>query len=491
MNDPLLRSFLDDIKTHPRALAPRLILADWLDDHAATDADRARAELLRIEARQACLESVELTERARAIRDAHLATWLGPLGKVRGLRANVYRGLIQLSGSVETLLLLALRETTDAPEWDWVERLTVTSEGARYPRIWQMPYLRHVAEVIVPTGRLQTAEGMALFLSAPHLDGLNTLNLAHLPPDSAAIRLLAESPLLGQLRTLWLGSAHTEEHLRCLLDSPHFRGLGLLGIGSVSLEQNGLRGVLDHPRLAGLRSLIAYACRLDARSADVLSDPICAGSLEELYLHSNALGDDGIAALARAPFAKLRNLNLSDNQMEAGGAVALAAAAWQGQLESLQMSDNAPGEGAGALLGVPRPRLHTLYVRECHLRSDQLRTLLAYPAPALLSLDLARNPLGPEAAEDLTAWTGATILEQLHLSTTGQRDHGAEVFAAWPDLGKLRQLDLRTNEITERGVQALIDSPHRSPRTVLYLAGNSPSSNQSANVRGSGMGIYL
>jgi uncharacterized protein (TIGR02996 family) len=44
------QAFLDDIIEHPDDDAPRLVFADWLDDHG-TEEDRARAEFIRLQCR--------------------------------------------------------------------------------------------------------------------------------------------------------------------------------------------------------------------------------------------------------------------------------------------------------------------------------------------------------------------------------------------------------------------------------------------------------
>jgi uncharacterized protein (TIGR02996 family) len=49
--DPDRLAFLRAIASSPDDDTPRLVFADWLDEHAASDADRARAEFLRLSCR--------------------------------------------------------------------------------------------------------------------------------------------------------------------------------------------------------------------------------------------------------------------------------------------------------------------------------------------------------------------------------------------------------------------------------------------------------
>src|SRR5205823_9469231 len=76
------KEFLADIREHPDDDAPRLIYADWLDDHG----DEARAEFIRVQcalARQARPERrAELERREHELLSANRQAWLGPLDSV-------------------------------------------------------------------------------------------------------------------------------------------------------------------------------------------------------------------------------------------------------------------------------------------------------------------------------------------------------------------------------------------------------------------------
>jgi uncharacterized protein (TIGR02996 family) len=77
--DALLQSILDD----PTADAPRLVYADWLEEHG----EQARAELIRVQCEPARLPEgesrrAELEARERALLNAHENEWAAPL---RGL----------------------------------------------------------------------------------------------------------------------------------------------------------------------------------------------------------------------------------------------------------------------------------------------------------------------------------------------------------------------------------------------------------------------
>ena len=81
-------ALLRDIVEHPEDDTPRLVYADWLQDHG----DEARAELIRIQCRRALLpegnsESARLAKREKALLKEHGSKWcdthLGMVGELR------------------------------------------------------------------------------------------------------------------------------------------------------------------------------------------------------------------------------------------------------------------------------------------------------------------------------------------------------------------------------------------------------------------------
>src|SRR5439155_17436977 len=80
---PEVRVFLEDIRQHPDDEAPRLILADWLDDYG-DETDRGRAELIRVQCALArpgrSPSPLRLREHELLLR--HAEDWLGPLARM-------------------------------------------------------------------------------------------------------------------------------------------------------------------------------------------------------------------------------------------------------------------------------------------------------------------------------------------------------------------------------------------------------------------------
>jgi uncharacterized protein (TIGR02996 family) len=87
---PRLLALLEEARLAPDDDGPRLVLADWLEDHG----DAARAEFLRLQCHSPRLAAAQ--ERCRALLDRHGGAWLGPLWRWPPRRLAWHRGLLTL-----------------------------------------------------------------------------------------------------------------------------------------------------------------------------------------------------------------------------------------------------------------------------------------------------------------------------------------------------------------------------------------------------------
>jgi uncharacterized protein (TIGR02996 family) len=88
----------------------------------------------------------------------------------------------------------------------------------------------------------------------------------------------------------------------------------------------------------------------------------------------------------------------------------------------------------------------------------------------LTSLDLARNPLGPDDLRALLASPHLGALKDLILSQCVLSDEGLQVLAGWPGLASVARLDLTWNyHLTPDGLAALLASPHLTGLRSLDL----------------------
>ena len=98
-DEPALLSLLESARAEPHDDAPRLVLADWLDDHGESD----RAQFVRLQLRLApgaqhleAAQREELEVRYRALLDRHGGCWLAGLWRWPAAAACWHRGLLTL-----------------------------------------------------------------------------------------------------------------------------------------------------------------------------------------------------------------------------------------------------------------------------------------------------------------------------------------------------------------------------------------------------------
>src|SRR5262245_13301502 len=86
MPDQPADAFLAAIRDNPTADAPRLVYADWLEDHGQAE----RAEFIRVQCRLAGLPEwdarrPELSFRERALLDRHARAWMAELPQLENV----------------------------------------------------------------------------------------------------------------------------------------------------------------------------------------------------------------------------------------------------------------------------------------------------------------------------------------------------------------------------------------------------------------------
>src|SRR3954453_22531856 len=89
-------AFLREIKENPEDDTPRLVLADWLEEH-----DDPRGKFTRLQCRRARLGQAEAqaqpSEPEKALLEKHGKEWLGVLAE-KGIMTEFRRGLVKAAG---------------------------------------------------------------------------------------------------------------------------------------------------------------------------------------------------------------------------------------------------------------------------------------------------------------------------------------------------------------------------------------------------------
>jgi len=414
------------VKAEPDADEPRLVLADWLDDHGDAD-DHAHAALIRAQCGQ-LRRMAELIDPERP----------GPI-----------HGLLRSAGYHTSTLRYAFQKLTDADpaiidlarqEVERTNRLGADElPGLAFKHI--VGWHRGFAQLNLRYDRFRSRE-LTAFANGPGGPRVEQVAL-HVSPSTVATVALCS--LLGEVVGL------------------DFGGLKASGADLTTL--------LAAAGLDGLRRLsVDLASGIDEVAAIVRSPR--RDQLTHLYLrlHQNAFG--AVRALAKADFAALGVLHLVAQEVGPEGAKALAKAPFLGRLSELTLTNCGFGAaGIAALVSGPHFRCPALLALGMN-RFGQLglRSLLAASGVEdLVVLDLFTNGFGDAALGELAASPRLAGLVALFLSGNPVGPAGIEALADSPHLGRLASLDLRGCRIGEAGARALLDSRHlrRLQLTIL------------------------
>lgn len=432
---PEVRAFLEDIREHPEDDAPRLILADWLDDNG-DEIDRARGEFIRLQCYLARPEPTPplLSRRLRQLLADYAEDWLGPLlPLVDGWRFE--RGMVHVAMQGIHGFAPELHELLHTETFAWVEGLTLRQmSGGLVAVAERLPLLDHIQVLTIEEsrpsdtalGRLVCHHGLAglrklnlagchvtawvveALASEGHLPNLETLDLTRNYGGSQGLQALARSSVLPRLRRLHLGFNNvSDEALATLAESPLIERLEALDLrGNLSCTAMGLETLLDNPRAAALRQLNLSGVQVGSLSMQALARSPVARVLRELYLDRVNLGNEAIKQLAFSEaFPALELLSLARNHLTDEALIALA-------------------HGCVPL----RPRV----------------------------LDLSHNHIDREGAVVLATSPLFERLEELDLEDNRICDEGAFALASSPVLGRLHFLDVGSNGLTALGQAMLL-----------------------------------
>jgi uncharacterized protein (TIGR02996 family) len=388
--------FLQAILENPDDDTPRLVYADWLDEHGEPE----RAEFIRIQCRLAKMawtdpERQPLADEEERLREQFLPKWLGPL----------------------------VDDPEDPGYWDFERGFLAELD------IGPRKYLRH-ADLLARFASVQNV--ILRFME----DGDEEEE-----PDEGFFAELAACPHLERwvsldLREQNLGAAR----LAALAPSPHWARLTRLDLGGCSIGDVGLAALATTPQLATLTDLNLYWNDLTDTAAEILAGPSFLRRLERLELQTNELTSAGVAMLANsANLRTLRSLNLGSNRLTAAAVLALVASPHLDALTELNLSntlDTMTEVGARALANWPGlARLDRLHLGNTGLTDRGVRLLAASPHLAGVKfLGLGMN-----------------------FGITGV---GVTALAASPHLARLEVLDLGDVPMGAEGARALAESPH-------------------------------
>jgi uncharacterized protein (TIGR02996 family) len=326
--------------------------------------------------------------------------------------------------------------------------------------------------------------GIAALAQAKHLAGLRVLRLG-LPADphpaANGIHALTASPYLTSLTTLDLANQHlTDEAVRAVLTSPAFARLetvsfagsalgarafavaaGKMRLRDADLSQcvigdAGLTALAALPQFSGVSRLDLRSCDLGAKGLTALARSPAAASLRELNLADNPLRAHGLDNFAQARWPELHTLNLANCGLGADAVKALSATSGVKRLIDLDLSGN--DIGAGGAIAITKAAWANSLVRLNLARCRCAAGAVLAASPRLREvqqLDLTDNPLNPAGVAALMEgdWRELTDLQ---LSGTFAGDLGVQAITRSAVLPRLVTLSLAVGGLTPAGLELLL-----------------------------------
>jgi uncharacterized protein (TIGR02996 family) len=196
LDRPEVRALLHAAKETPEDDLPRLVLADWLEEHGQPE----RADFIRLQCSLAALTEEEahqeepLWARQEALRQAHGSAWGEPFG-APGEGANFSRGLLRLQLSGPHLLTPERQELVGTESWAWVEALRFERLGSA-AEVAASPALAEVVSLDLSKCRIGDEGGRALGAS-PYLGGPPWRSASGAGGSAGNVAVAAAAPTLA------------------------------------------------------------------------------------------------------------------------------------------------------------------------------------------------------------------------------------------------------------------------------------------------------
>ena len=320
------RALMAAIIANPDEDTPRLVFADWLDEHG-DEHDQARAEFIRLQIEQHRLPPRAEAERARIERAAgalerkHRKSWLAPLHALDPTTPPAYaffvRGLLaNLPVPTGDFLRPAYqRALPDALAVVGVEELLLQTAITKVEALTGAPAMRWVCSLTTDT------------------------------PDDATLRVLARSPDCAHLSALYLFSPKvTDAGLRSFAKTTavtRLRHFGVTGAPHrLRYTAKGVLAVLNSSRLPLLNSLTVYDWAEDSfEYAAVFRDPGAARLMRLELAGPVPLSE----LLTHDHFRQLRDLRLEQTTVTDADVTALLTSSTLSGLTHLRLSHVNPG----------------------------------------------------------------------------------------------------------------------------------------------------
>jgi uncharacterized protein (TIGR02996 family) len=352
---PEAAAFLDRVCADPDDDGPRLILADWLDEHGDP-----RGEFIRVQLALARLPADDPHREALVEREAAL------LARFHVPWTEGFKGLAAgpefRRGFVETINIdgrTFLRRADELFRMAPIRHVRLLDVGSTFERLIQSPQLARLTALTVYAQHMDDRL-TRLLAESPYLEGLRSLNIGRNRVGDRGVERLAWSPRFRQLVDLNLSdNAIGDGGARVLAESSNLAGLMSLELRRNELTRAGLGYLVASNVLASLRHLGLAQNHIRA-PREWTSPAAGVVGLNSLDLTENGLTEDAVGMMTLFPgLESLARLDLSQNEVGSGGAAVLARWAGACSIQCLRLENNRVGDD-GARSLARSPYLHRL-----------------------------------------------------------------------------------------------------------------------------------
>lgn|GEM_PF-1232988 len=477
-------ALLAAIRANPDEDTPRLVFADWLDEHEPDAKPRAGkvklpspsswASLIRAECEFERLKNDGSV--AAAVFDYFVNEDEKTLDGVRWERV-----LPEMCRRVELYRLIpTLRQASAkarsvngqkaSPGGTWIDttfrgfpaEINVWDSNKWYGRLTDLIAFCPPVRIDFNTNRATLDPEVLLAAGfARWCRGLNIFANTH---DANLIAAMSRSPDTAGVRELRFNQTDDNQIPRVLAaiaDSPHWSGLRTLAFHSSFQAPPELPVRLFRSRhLRGLKRLSFHSYAETPNLVEAFGELT---ELTELSLAHCNLHDADAIQLANMPgLANLRFLYLPHNHITGHGASALLASPHLKKLAVLDFEGNPiRGLNRKTLANAPTGGLRALNLQSGRMTATDLATITASPRTSeLLYFSACHNSFRESAIVRLVKGFGNHAPAVLYLMGTQITTLGAETLANWPAAAKIDMLHLRHNRLSVPGAEAIAGCPH-------------------------------
>lgn len=442
--------FLQTIIAHPDDDAPRLVYADWLEEHGEAD----RAEFIRGQVEAYRLGEndplrLRLEARAKVLLKQYRAEWVRQLEGL-GESPQFQRGFVHdIAIRTATLIDCGERLLRVAP----IQGLRLAETAGYLTQLANCPWLQRITHLDLGWNSLMVDDAIR-----PHRDELHAL--------------LASPHLLNLAELDLEANESAADSAEFLAQCQSMRSLVRLNASRWHIGENGLRALLGSPFLQQLRGLdLAYA-GLNDDALNALAQSTLLRHLTSLSLGDDDIGAVGLSSLISSPgVASLQELRLSFTSSETRALI----------------EDMPAVEGVGILLAKSEylGLLRQLRLHGLPLDAQQLSAMLAAPCCRnVINLGLSDCELDLACMEALVNWQFLSQLQAIDLSNNPVGDAGLRALLNSPHLGKPRFLCLMHTQLSDDGAAALATAANLDDLDMLWIHGNDITPRGYATLRG-------